>query len=244
MHRYGLIGRSISYSFSPGYFTKKFEALELKDHEYKIYDLDSIQEFPNLLEREPELCGLNVTIPYKEEIIPFLDELDPIAKEIGAVNTICFHNGKITGFNTDVVGFEKSILPFLVPTDSKALVLGTGGASKAVLHVLKSLGIAPKTVSRTPGPGKLTYEEITPALIRDHEIIINCTPLGTFPDIHKKPSLPYESISKDHLLFDLIYNPEKTAFLKEGEASGARFSNGQAMLVEQAEASWALWKSA
>lgn len=244
MHRYGLIGRSISYSFSPGYFKKKFEELGLKDHEYKVYDLDSILEFPALLEGEPELRGLNVTIPYKEEVIPYLDDLHPTAREIGAVNTICFQNGKRIGHNTDVIGFEKSLLTHLLPSDKNALVLGTGGASKAVIFVLNSLGITPTLVSRRSAPGLLTYAEITPSLIRDHQIIVNCTPLGTFPDVDKKPPLPYEAISKDHFLFDLIYNPERTAFLQEGEASGARVCNGYRMLVEQAEASWTLWNSA
>ena len=243
MHKYGLIGRSISYSFSPGYFKVKFEHLGLKDHEYEVYDMESILEFPKLLDSEPLLCGLNVTIPYKEDIIPYLDELNPIAKEIGAVNTICFRNGKLTGHNTDVVGFKKSILPLLLPTDRKALVLGTGGASKAILYVLKELGIVPTRVSRNSAPGILTYPEISASVISDHQIIINCTPLGTFPDVDKKPPLPYAAFSKDHLIYDLIYNPERTAFLKEGESLGARISNGYSMLVEQAEASWALWQS-
>ena len=243
MNKYGLIGRAISYSFSPGYFKKKFETLGLNDHEYSIFDLESIEEFPGLLKEQPKLGGLNVTIPYKEEIIPYLDELDPIASEIGAVNTICFREGKTMGYNTDVIGFKQSLTKQLLPTDSKALILGTGGAAKGIRHVLEELDILTTTVSRNPGNAEISYEDLTPTMILEHTLIINCTPLGTFPDVEAKPPIPYEALTAAHFLFDLIYNPEKTAFLEAGEGAGARISNGYDMLVGQAEASWELWRS-
>lgn len=242
MNKYGLIGRSISYSFSPGYFTEKFKALGLTDHVYQIFDLASISEFPDLLELDNELCGLNVTIPYKETIIPYLDEIDPVAATIGAANTICFREGNTIGYNTDVIGFEQSLKSQLIPTDTKALILGTGGAAKAIRYVLENLNIRTNTVSRKAGNQKLTYQELDAALIRDHSLIINCTPLGTYPDVEAKPPIPYEGLTSQHFLFDLIYTPEKTAFLQAGEAAGARLSNGYAMLVGQAEASWDLWQ--
>jgi len=242
MNKYGLIGRSISYSFSPGYFTAKFDTLGLTDHVYEIFDLASISDFPDLLERQDDLCGLNVTIPYKEAIIPYLDEVHPVAARIGAVNTICFRAGKTVGYNTDVIGFEQSLKSHLLPSDTKALLLGTGGAAKAIRHVLENLNVAVTTVSRKAGKQVLTYEQLNPELIQDHSLIINCTPLGTYPDVEAKPPIPYEALTAEHFLFDLIYNPEKTAFLQAGEAAGARVSNGYAMLVGQAEASWDLWQ--
>ena len=243
MNKYGLIGRSISYSFSPGYFSKKFDELGLEDHVYSIFDLDSITDFLELIQENPDIQGLNVTIPYKEEIIPYLDDLDPVAAEIGAVNTICFRNGKSLGYNTDVIGFKNSLVELLLPTDTKALILGTGGASKAIKFVLKSLEIESTTVSRTAQLDALTYEDLNLGLIRDHTLIINCTPLGTYPDLEARPPIPYDALTDDHYLFDLIYNPEKSAFLQAGETAGARLSNGYAMLVGQAEASWELWQA-
>ena len=243
MTRYGIIGRNISYSFSPNYFKTKFEVLELKDHTYEIFDLEDISLFPGLIENNPSLCGLNVTIPYKEAIIPFMDEVDPVAAEIGAVNTICFLEGKLKGYNTDIIGFEKSMQHLLLPTDKQALVLGTGGASKAVRYVLDKLGLKVTQVSRTASEEKIDYESISAEIIHNHTIIINCTPIGTYPDIESKPQLPYQAISASHCLFDLIYNPPETAFLEEGIAAGSRVFNGYAMLVGQAEASWDLWQS-
>lgn len=242
MPKYGLIGRSISYSFSPGYFNKKFEDLGMQDHSYEIYDLASIEEFPDLLKSDGELRGLNVTIPYKEAVIPYLEKVDPVASEIGAVNTICIQGGKTIGFNTDVIGFENVLKPLLLAADTKALVLGTGGASKAVRYVLEKLGIKATVVSRRSGYGQITYDDLNPEVIRDNPVIINCTPLGTFPDVEAKPPLPYRAVSEKHLLFDLIYNPEKTAFLRTGEKAGSRICNGYGMLVGQAEASWELWQ--
>lgn len=243
MPKFGLIGRSISYSFSPGYFKKKFEDLGLSDYSYEIFDLASISEFPDLIRRNGELRGLNVTIPYKEAVIPYLEEVDPVASEIGAVNTICFHGGRTIGYNTDVIGFENALQPLLRPSDTQALVLGTGGASKAVRFVLERMGIKANVVSRSPGQGEIGYVDLNPAVIREHPVIINCTPLGTFPDIEAKPPLPYSALNQTHLLFDLIYNPERTAFLGAGERAGARTCNGYGMLVGQAEASWELWQA-
>lgn len=243
MNKYGLIGKSISYSFSPGFFSEKFQELGLEDHIYSIYELDTISAFPDLLQQESELRGLNVTIPYKEEIMPYLDEIDSVAAQIGAVNTICFREGKTIGFNTDAIGFEHSLQNQLLPSDTKALILGTGGAAKGIRFVLEQHNIGTTTVSRKSGAGVLTYEELNPKIILEHDLIINCTPLGTFPDVQAKPPIPYEAVTDKHFLFDLIYNPAKTAFLEAGEAAGARVSNGHEMLVSQAEASWALWQS-
>jgi len=243
MNKYGIIGRAISYSFSPRYFLQKFEELGLKDHVYLIFDLESISAFPDLVRSNPDLSGLNVTIPYKEEIMPYLDKIDPIAAKIGAVNTICFRDGKTFGHNTDVIGFKNSLQNQLLPTDSKALILGTGGAAKAIQFVLDELGIKTTAVSRKANSSVLTYGDLNPEVIGAHSLIINCTPLGTFPEVEAKPAILYEALTRQHFLFDLIYNPEKTAFLKAGEAVGARISNGYQMLVGQAEASWELWHS-
>ena len=243
MNKYGLIGRSISFSFSPGYFTSKFAELGLEDHLYSIYDLESISDFPELLMKETELCGLNVTIPYKEEILPYLDAIDPVAAQIGAVNTICFEEGKTTGYNTDVIGFQQSLQKQLLASDKKALILGSGGAAKAIRYVLEEEEIEVTTVSRKPGAEVRTYEDLDPDVIREHPLIINCTPLGTFPDVAARPPIPYQALTDRHFLFVLIYNPSRTAFLKTGEAAGARISNGLEMLVGQAEASWELWQA-
>ena len=241
MVKYGLIGRNISYSFSRGYFTDKFAQLNLPDHSYENFDLKEIGEFPLLLSREKDLGGLNVTIPYKEAIIPFLDELETEAESIGAVNTIQIKSGRLKGFNTDVFGFRKTLEPILQPGMRRALILGTGGASKAVAHVLKALDIGFQYVSRKPSPGQLSYEQLDKALISSHRLIINCTPLGTFPNTGQKAEIPYEALTQGHFLYDLIYNPAKTAFLMEGEKRGALIQNGLRMLELQAEKAWEIW---
>lgn len=243
MHKYGLIGKSIAYSFSPGYFAAKFQHLGLKDYRYEIFDLEDISQFPDLIEAESPLLGLNVTIPYKEAVVPYLDTLSEEAKAIGAVNTICFAEGQLIGHNTDIQGFKESISLLLQEKRPQTLVLGSGGASKAIIHALQQLDLPFTQVSRRAQAGMITYGELTKDLVRSHTLIINCTPLGTFPNIEEKPGIPYDGITSEHLLYDLVYTPEKSAFLAEGEARGAGICNGLPMLEGQAEASWKLWQS-
>ncbi|TPV32870.1 shikimate dehydrogenase [Paucihalobacter ruber] len=242
MTEFGLIGRNISYSFSKQYFTKKFENEHLHCS-YNNFDLKEIIEFPNILSTHPKLKGLNVTIPYKEEIIPFLDNLSKNAKKIGAVNTIKIEkNGKLKGYNTDFYGFIKSLEPHLKPHHKKALILGTGGASKAVAFALKKLEIPYSFVSRNYSDHvNFIYENLNSPIIASHQIIINCTPLGTYPAVDACPNIPYEHITSKHLLFDLIYNPSETLFLKKGKQHGAQILNGLQMLELQAEKAWKLW---
>tara|TARA_B100000949_G_scaffold177633_1_gene158442 strand:- start:13944 stop:14675 length:732 start_codon:yes stop_codon:yes gene_type:complete len=242
MNRFGLLGRNISYSFSQGYFTEKFKGLGLKDHSYENFDIQNMDGFKNVLAQD-NLKGLNVTIPYKQDIIPFLDELDEKAAKIGAVNTIQFSEKGLKGFNTDAYGFQKSLEPFLKPHHKNALILGTGGASKAVRFVLDELGIANTYVSRSKKEGQYTYNELDQSILEKNTLIINCTPLGTYPNIEDKPALPYQYIGPDHLLYDLIYNPEKTSFLAMGEANGATICNGLKMLEQQAEKAWEIWNN-
>ena len=243
LNKYGLIGRNISYSFSRSYFSAKFKELGLDHCSYENFDLESIEEFPALVSGNGNLAGLNVTIPYKEAIMPFLDAIDPRALEIGAVNTIAFAAKGLIGYNTDVYGFRKALVSQLRKTDQGALILGTGGASKAVAFVLEELGIEFRFVSRNPVEGELQYSEINDEIIETHSLIINSTPLGTFPNIEQKPDIPYELIGPEHFLFDLIYNPAKTAFLKLGETAGARCLNGLSMLEFQAEKAWEIWNA-
>ncbi|MEX0314410.1 MAG: shikimate dehydrogenase [Allomuricauda sp.] len=241
-NRYGLLGRSISYSFSQGYFTEKFKNLGLNDHSYENFDISEISNLNSILKQD-NLRGFNVTIPYKEEVIPFLSSLDDTAREIGAVNTIKITQDKLIGYNTDAYGFQKSLEPFLKHHHTNALILGTGGASKAIKYVLEKLGITPIFVSRTKKEGQLTYQELNESIIATHTVIVNCTPLGTYPNIMEKPSIPYHLLSDQHLLFDLIYNPEKTTFLKEGELKNASICNGLDMLKFQAEKAWEIWNN-
>ncbi|MDC6367507.1 MULTISPECIES: shikimate dehydrogenase [Flavobacteriaceae] len=241
-NRYGLLGRNISYSFSEGYFAKKFEELELLDHSYENFDIPEIAHFEKVIS-ENNLKGLNVTIPYKQQVIPYLDELDATAAKIGAVNTIKFTEKGLKGYNTDAFGFKNSLEPLLEPYHDKALILGTGGASKAIRFVLDELGIANSYVSRTKKEGQFTYEDLDKNLIESHKLIINCTPLGTYPNIEEKPHLPYEHVGAKHFLYDLIYNPEKTVFLTLGEEKGASICNGLKMLQGQAEKAWEIWNT-
>lgn len=243
MRRFGLVGRNIGYSFSRGYFGEKFRELGLADHSYENFDLAGIAEFPALLEGNADLCGLNVTIPYKEAVIPYLDSLDPEARRIGAVNTICLGPEGTRGYNTDVIGFRESLRPLLLPADKQALILGTGGASKAVARALETLGIAFRYVSRNPQAGQLGYADLTPAVLSETTLLIQCTPLGTFPDIDRAPEIAYEALGPAHLLYDLIYNPPLTTFLKRGQERGARVKNGLEMLQIQAEHAWGLWNA-
>ncbi len=244
--RFGLLGKNISYSFSRKYFTEKFEELNLHQFEYVNYDLESITDFSNKVLADIDfLGGLNVTIPYKEQIIPFLDEMDPDAKSIGAVNTIkILNDGRLKGFNTDAYGFETSLKSCWKGDERGALILGTGGASKAIAYVLDQLNIPFLFVSRAKKKARtISYEELNEKILKEHELIINCSPLGTFPDINEKPNLPYEFLNERHLLFDLIYNPKRTAFLKMGEKVGAIVQNGSSMLKHQADRSWEIWNS-
>ena len=238
---YGLIGKDISYSFSRGYFKKKFEDMGLDHCTYQNFDLQAISEFPTIFKNTENVQGLNITIPYKEEVMAFLDDIDIAAKKIGAVNTIKFTKNGLIGFNTDAYGFQKSLEPHLKEHHRKALILGTGGASKAVAFVLEELGITLSFVSRSGKNNGFTYHDLTNDIIAKHTLIINCSPVGTFPKIEEKPAIPYSKIGKEHLLFDLIYNPEETAFLSAGKANGATICNGHRMLEFQAEKSWEIW---
>ncbi|MCH4551164.1 MULTISPECIES: shikimate dehydrogenase family protein [Aestuariibaculum] len=243
MNKLGLLGRNISYSFSRSYFKKKFEDAEITNTTYENFDIPSIDDLQNIIKNTPDLKGMNVTIPYKEEVIPFLDKLNKKAKAIGAVNTIkVTKKGKLIGYNTDCYGFKKSLKPHLKKRHKKALILGTGGASKAIAYTLKKLGIKYHYVSRTASEHvKFTYDQLTESIVADHQLIINCTPLGTFPNIENHPDIPYSGITDKHILFDLIYNPEETTFLKLGKERQATTVNGLDMLVFQAEKAWSIW---
>jgi len=241
MKVFGLIGYPLSHSFSKGFFAEKFQKEGINDCIYENFSLEDISQFPALLEQQPDLCGLNVTIPYKEAVLPWLDELSPAAEQIKAVNCIQFHEGIRIGFNTDVMGFKRSLQPLLKPHHTNALVLGTGGAAKAVMFVLQELNIPYTVVSRRAHDGVITYNMLDKDIIAAHTIIINTSPLGMYPQVDAAPPIPYELITKHHLLYDLIYNPAETLFLKQGAAKGAAIKNGHEMLVLQAEASWDIW---
>lgn len=242
---FGLIGYPLGHSFSAKYFAEKF-AKEGIDAEYKNFAIENIEKLPGIIESNPELCGLNVTIPYKQDVIPYLDTLDEAAKRIGAVNVISVKRTstgvKLTGYNADVIGFMESLHPLLKPQHREALVLGTGGASKAVVDGLKQLGIKPQYVSRTRKEGILAYEDVTPNIIASHKLIVNCTPLGMYPKIDNAPNIDYNCITPEHLLYDLVYNPLETLFLRKGKEHGATTKNGLEMLRIQAEASWRYWE--
>ena len=241
-HQFGLIGKNISYSFSKAHFTKKFKDLNLSDYSYENIDFQDINEFEVFLQRNQTFKGLNVTIPYKEVIIPFLDKLSKKATEIGAVNTIRFtKNGKLKGYNTDYYGFKKALKPILLPNHKKALILGTGGASKAVGYALNQLGIAFNYVSRTSTENSIEYSQINAETFEEYQIIINCTPLGTSPNTNGCPEIPYHYFTSKHIAFDLIYNPSETLFLQKAKNQGAVVKNGLEMLVYQAEKAWEIW---
>lgn len=243
MKIFGLIGKNIDYSFSRSYFREKFETNKL-DCSYKNFDLETIDSFIELKKNCKVFSGFNVTIPYKEVILPYLDYIDEEAKRIGAVNTIKIKNNKLIGYNTDHYGFKESLVKYLKPHHKTALILGTGGASKAVAFALRELGIKFEYVSRTKSPEiKHTYNTLTSTEIEANKLIINCTPLGTFPKLEKCPEISYDQLDKYHLLFDLIYNPAQTKFLKNGKLRGAKTINGLEMLINQAEKSWEIWSS-
>lgn len=242
MRIFGLVGRNISYSFSEKYFSDKFKNENIPDSVYKNFDIPDITYFPQIIKKNKQLKGLNVTIPYKEEIIPYLDKLSEKAEEIGAVNTIRItKKGKLKGYNTDVYGFEKSLTPLLKPHHTKALILGTGGASKAVAWVLKKLGITYQYVSRNPDSQQLAYSEVSERILQDYTIVVNCTPLGTFPNVGDCLPLNYRGFSPKHIAFDLIYNPSETRFLQQAKQNGAVAINGLQMLTLQAEKAWEIW---
>lgn len=237
-HKLGLIGYPLSHSFSPSYFAEKFSNLNIQDSEYLAYSIDQIDKINAIF--ESGVTGLNVTIPYKEQVIPYLDALSEEAREIGAVNTIKIKNGKKVGYNTDVYGFQASLLGQIGDANiEQALILGSGGASKAVKFVLSKLGIDAKIVSRKKE--FLTYKALDSEIIQAHKLIVNTTPLGMYPKVDHCPDLPYDGLTKHHFLYDLVYNPPKTLFLKKGELAGASIKNGNDMLILQAEKSWEIW---
>ena len=245
MDKYGLIGYPLGHSFSISYFNQKFKDEDI-DAVYENFEIPSIDLLPEVLDSNPNLKGLNVTIPYKQKVIPYLDSISPEARAIGAVNVIkVVHNGKnikLKGYNSDVIGFTQSIEPMLEPRfHKKALILGTGGASKAIDYGLKSLGLETVFVSRYERPGTIQYDKITPEVVQEYNVIVNCTPLGMYPKTEECPQLPYEAMDSRTILYDLIYNPDETMFMKRGAQYGANVKNGLEMLLLQAFASWEFW---
>lgn len=241
MRRFGLLGYPLSHSFSQKYFTEKFAQLGLTDCVYENFSLPDIKELSVVLKEKTDLCGFNITIPYKKQVLAFLDEVSPVVAAIGACNCVQIKAGKLTGYNTDVVGFEQSLKPFLQPHHTKALVLGTGGASAAVEYVLRKLGITVQYVSREASDHAIAYEQVDEKILSTHHLLINTTPLGMYPNVTECPDLPYHFLSPQHHLYDLIYNPAETQFLSNGKVQGATVQNGQEMLVLQAEESWRIW---
>jgi shikimate dehydrogenase len=247
MKYFGLIGFPLSHSFSKGYFTEKFTREGIRDCQYENYPIEHIGLLPELLRSIPGMAGLNVTIPYKKQVIALLDELDDEAEQVGAVNTIAFikQGGRsyLRGYNTDVFGFRMSISPLIRPHYRKAIILGTGGSSKAVAFVLESMGLEVSWVSRNPaGEKQMSYAQLNQEMITHSQVIINTSPVGMYPRISDCPEIPYEFLTPDHLLFDLIYNPSETGFLERGKQRGAQIMNGLQMLYLQAERSWDIWK--
>lgn len=240
MRHFGLIGRELGHSFSAKFFNGKF-AIEGIDADYKLFELENIEDLEKLLASTP-LNGFNVTIPYKESIIPYLSELSTTAREVGAVNCVEVRDGKLIGHNTDVAGIEASLHWLDLAEGTKALVLGTGGASKATQYILRKLGIEFKVVSRDAGRGDIRYTELTPEIISEHKLIINATPVGMFPNIEAAPQLEYEHIGADHKVFDLVYNPTQTEYLRRAKEQGASTMGGMLMLQTQAIASWHIWQ--
>lgn len=245
MRKFGLIGNVLKHSLSKEYFDKKFKAQELVDYEYELYELSQIKELNKLLKNEPELCGFNITIPYKKEVLPFLYEIDQEAIDIWAVNTVKISRFKgkpiLKGYNTDAYGFKKALIPHLHSPIQKALILGTGGAAAAAKYVLHKMGIETNQVSRSAKFEFLDYTDVNEDIIKDHKLIINCTPLGMFPNTNDCPKIPYQSLSSQHILFDMVYNPLETKFLKKGRIQGALCIDGLEMLHAQAEKAWEIW---
>jgi len=261
MKKYGLIGYPLSHSFSKKYFTEKFEKEDIKDTEYELYPIEHIKDLQDLLDEHPDICGLNVTIPHKISVLKYLDWIEHDARKAGAVNCIRVHSEspvlaaflgevgvqghdfRLEGFNTDMYGFEMSLRPLLNDTMESALVLGDGGSAKAVKCVLENLGISYTLVTRKKQENSILYSDLKEHHIKNNKLIINTTPLGTSPKVHECAPIPYEYITSEHVLYDLIYNPEKTMFLQKGEEHGAKIKNGYEMLVLQAEKSWEVWNT-
>ncbi len=249
MKTYGLIGYRLGYSFSKGFFTGKFEDEGLKEHEYVNFELDTIDEFPSIFEKNSQIAGLNCTIPYKQQIMAYMDEIDEEATKVGAINTVKIMRSdrgvKLKGFNTDVYGFENSLKPMLNEKHKKALILGTGGASKAIKYILEKLDIdyVSASIEEKLFEKEIRYEQIDEALLKESLIVINATPLGTFPKVDTCPDIPYDCLTDHHVLFDLVYNPEETLFMKKGKTQGASVKNGLEMLHLQAIKAWEIWNS-
>lgn len=245
MNRYGLIGFPLSHSFSENYFATKFLREGIANSVYQNFPIEDIRDIYTLIADTPDLKGLNVTIPYKEKVLQFLTESNEIVKAIGACNCIKINNGNLSGYNTDVIGFKKSLVPHLQPYHTKALILGEGGAAKAVAYVFEKIGIEYIYVVRKgrPGNGRILFNNVPDSLIASHTIIVNSTPLGMYPDIHECPPINYDILTTMHYLYDLVYNPGKTLFLQKGEEKGAVIKNGYEMLLLQAEESWKIWTS-
>jgi len=261
MKHYGLIGFPLSHSFSKKYFTEKFEREKITDVHYDLYPIEHISELMPLLRKHPDLCGINVTVPHKINVLKYLDWIEHDARNAGAVNCIRIaaespvvaafsgevgvtgHDFRLEGYNTDIYGFEESLKPLIDNKHDQALILGDGGAAKAVKCVLDNLGITFKIVTRKSAPGNILFSELKPHHIKDHLLIINTTPVGMSPNVDECPPIPYEAVTDDHILYDLIYNPEETLFLKKGAERGATIKNGYEMLVLQAEKSWEIWTS-
>lgn len=247
IRKLGLIGFPLGHSFSKKYYLEKLEKENIQGIDYNLYPLENIELFPSLFEKDKSFYGFNVTIPYKQAVIPYLDTLSEEAQAMQAVNCITIkwddtnNRPLLKGYNTDAYGFEQSIKPLLNPSHTKALVLGNGGAAKAVCYALQKLGLAYKIVSRSKENGDLTYDELIADSIAEHSVIINCSPIGTFPNTEQCPNIPYDCITAKHLLYDLIYNPEETLFLRKGKEAGAQTKNGYEMLVLQAEKNWEIW---
>ena len=240
MIKYGIIGYPLGHSFSRGFFTEKF-AREGIDAQYLNFEIPDVAMLRDVLRDNPKLRGLNVTLPHKQAVIPLLDEMSDEAREIGAVNVIRVRDGRLRGYNSDIIGFSESIKPLLKPHHTKALVLGTGGASKAICVGLTRLGLEWTYVSRTPREGMITYDALTPEVMAEYTVIVNCSPVGMYPKVDAAPAIPYECLTPRHLLFDLVYNPEDTLFMQKGRAHGATVKNGLEMLHLQAIASWRFW---
>ncbi|MDR2469593.1 MAG: shikimate dehydrogenase [Tannerella sp.] len=242
---YGLIGYPLGHSFSKDFFNRKFKSENI-DAEYRNFQIANVDELKNVLCENPSLCGLNVTLPYKTQVIGILDEIDDDARQIGAVNVIRFMKGrfgrlKLKGYNSDIIGFKQSIEPLLNDTHRNALILGTGGASKAVFHGLRQLNINPTLVSRTARDFCITYQEVTSQLLERYTVIVNTTPVGMYPKVEECPDIPYDSLTSDHLLYDLLYNPDEPTFLQRGKERGCTVKNGLEMLLLQAFESWRIW---
>lgn len=241
MRRFGLIGKTLKHSFSKPYFEKKFTEEKITDCTYDNFELPSIDEFPKLIAATPELIGVNITIPYKEEVLRFLQLKNKVVEEVQACNCIKILNGELHGFNTDAIAFRNSLQKYLKPYHKCALILGTGGASKAVQYALKELNIDFLLASRRKQQSQLGYEDVGIDTIQEHLVIINTTPLGMYPNVDQDPPIPYKALTSKHLLYDLIYNPARTKFLQHGEEKGAQIINGYEMLLAQAEESWKIW---